>query len=98
MANERYALMCPICKDACYLGKTMGQGIYTNNCDAGERMEIVWDWMWRHLLKCHKEYQWGVGDQTLFIVVHEGHPDLNTRTYNRHKRIDWSKASKWKLF
>ncbi len=80
MANERYGLRCPICKDCRYLGKTMGDGIYINasgepNVEA-EHLDMIFKWMWKHLLECHGEFQWGSGNEVLFEIVHEGHEDV----------------------
>jgi len=73
MALERYGLLCPICNDVLYIGKTMGAGIYTNRNPAADQLEIIYDWMWKHLEECHKKVSWGSGDELLFHVVHEGH-------------------------
>lgn len=103
MANERYGLMCPICKDACYMGKTMGDGIYSNrgtglykdDDNDGHRMRIIWTWMWKHLTECHKQFEWGNSDKALFTVVSEGHSSLHfsgDRHWNRHTDEDYLKG------
>lgn len=92
MANERYGMMCPVCKDACYIGKTMGDGIYTTVEAPKKRMRIIWTWMWKHLLECHREFQFGIGSEILFTVIHEGHPDLDMseeKHWNRHTDDDY---------
>lgn len=76
MANERYGLHCPICGDCKYIGKTMCVGIYNNNGNQAEFLNSIYAWMWKHLLECHKEFQWGAGSEVLFEVIHEGHPDV----------------------
>lgn len=72
MALERYGLLCPICNDVIFLGKTMGDGIYTVR-ENEKQLELIYDWMFKHLEECYKKISWGSSDELLFHVVHEGH-------------------------
>ena len=93
MANNRYYLYCPKCKEQKFMGKSLGDGIYNNASATDELLtpeqalkaimesmsddramakggwplknnpykyqaeffEEIYDWMWKHLLKCRKD-------------------------------------------
>jgi len=62
MANNRYYMQCP-CGEQRYLGKSIGSGIYDS-----PTAEDLQDWMWEHLIDCHKD-EWVGGE--IFKVVTE---------------------------
>lgn len=88
MANERFGIMCPICKDAVFVGKHFNNGLYAPD-DPAQRLAIMYDWMWKHLVECHGQVEWPANDATVvYQIVHEGHPSLKfdqDNHWNRHK-------------
>ena len=92
MANERFGMMCPICKDAFYLGKHLCYGIYNNDPKNFDRLSLLYSWMWKHLTECRQVTEFGDAKITVFDVVAEGHPDLllvDGLHWNRHKAEDF---------
>lgn len=54
----------------------MCDGIHNNSPDQEKFLKAIYDWMWKHLLECRKEFQFGAGDEVLFEIIHEGHSDV----------------------
>ena len=67
MANNRYYIECPVCKEQVYMGKSLGNGIYNMRSYQGkfykakeykadaEVLNECYDFMWKHMLACHKD-------------------------------------------
>ena len=67
MAVNRFYVECRICKELMYMGKSCGQGIH--NVNDSVTLESVYEWMWEHLLNCHKDES---TQGELFIIHGEG--------------------------
>lgn len=52
MANNRYFLLCP-CSAVCYIGKSLGQGMYHTRDDSHAFLEEIYEWMWEHFMANH---------------------------------------------
>ena len=76
MANERFGLRCPVCKECLYLAKTMGGGLYRNS--GGDfSLEKLFEWMDDHIFDCHQQGMFWLDDNVpAFEIVAEGHPDV----------------------
>lgn len=68
MANNRYFLHCPTCNEICFLGKSLGEGVY------GSDLEKVHAFMWEHLLSCNKDGEWSA--TPVFQVITEYTPGV----------------------
>jgi hypothetical protein len=66
MANQRYFITCPVCRECKILGKSLGDGIYSYSVN----LENIQEWMWKHMVDegCHGD-EWT--DGILFTIEGE---------------------------
>lgn len=77
MANERYAIRCPVCSKSEFVGKTLCDGLYTYQ-DESKQLEDIYDFIWDHLSKCRSRFMFDE-PLTLFEIIPECHPDYKNR-------------------
>ena len=68
MANQRYYISCPVCLEQTYMAKSLGGGIYNMRDDQAAFLDKLYNWMWKHMLGCHKD-EWKPG--LLFTILSE---------------------------
>lgn len=70
MANERFAVRCPICSESVYLGKSFGSTVCLP-----EDPSHVGTFMFEHLMACMGGVQQDT-PRALFEIIPESHPDF----------------------